>query len=181
MRAISPSRLWSWSWKKKIEPCRLTARRKRKGAFMKILVLISRFLLGLVFVVFGLNGFLHFIPAQMPPGLAGQFAGAMHQSHYDLVVSAIQVIGGVLLLVNRYLPPRPYASRTGDCQYSAVSRTSLPAGTGYRRRCRRALVHPVLPISRVLLGLVRTAGLLTAGRPEYQRSFRITHSCLGGI
>jgi putative oxidoreductase len=71
---------------------------------MKILVLISRILLGLVFVVFGLNGFLHFIPAQMPPGLAGQFAGAMHQSHYDLVVSAIQVIGGVLLLVNRYLP-----------------------------------------------------------------------------
>ena len=71
---------------------------------MKILVLISRFLLGLVFVVFGLNGFLHFIPAQMPPGLAGQFAGAMHQSHYDLFVSAIQVIGGVLLLVNRYLP-----------------------------------------------------------------------------
>ena len=71
---------------------------------MKILVLISRILLGLVFVVFGLNGFLHFIPGQLPPGLAGQFAGAMHQSHYDLVVSAIQVIGGVLLLVNRYLP-----------------------------------------------------------------------------
>ena len=71
---------------------------------MKIVVLVSRILLALVFVVFGLNGFLHFIPGQLPPGLAGQFAGAMHQSHYDLVVSAIQVVGGVLLLVNRYLP-----------------------------------------------------------------------------
>jgi putative oxidoreductase len=71
---------------------------------MKILVLISRILLGLVFVVFGLNGFLHFIPATMPPGLAGQFAGAMFLSHYILVVAAIQVISGVLLLVNRYLP-----------------------------------------------------------------------------
>ena len=71
---------------------------------MKILVLISRILLGLIFVVFGLNGFLHFIPATMPPGLAGQFAGALFQSHYVLVVSAIQVLGGVLLLVNRYVP-----------------------------------------------------------------------------
>jgi putative oxidoreductase len=71
---------------------------------MKILVLISRILLGLVFVVFGSNGFLHFLPAELPPGLAGQFAGAMLQSHYILVVAAIQVIGGVLLLVNRYVP-----------------------------------------------------------------------------
>ena len=71
---------------------------------MKIVVIIARTLLGIVFLFFGLNGFLHFIPAQMPPGLAGQFAGAMAQSHYDLVVSGIQVIGGVLLLVNRFVP-----------------------------------------------------------------------------
>jgi putative oxidoreductase len=71
---------------------------------MKILVLISRLLLGLVFVVFGLNGFLHFIPAELPPGLAGQFVLALMQSHYVLFVSAIQVISGLLLLVNRYVP-----------------------------------------------------------------------------
>jgi putative oxidoreductase len=72
---------------------------------MKIAALIARFLLGLVFFVFGLNGFLHFIPAQpMPPGPAGQFSGALLASHYVLIVSALQVAGGALLLVNRYVP-----------------------------------------------------------------------------
>ena len=72
---------------------------------MKIAALIARILLGLIFVVFGLNGFLHFIPmGPMPSGLAGQFIGALFQSHYVLVVSALQVAGGVLLLVNRYVP-----------------------------------------------------------------------------
>ena len=71
---------------------------------MKIAALIARILLGLIFVFFGLNAFLHFLPAQLPPGLAGQFAGAMFQSHYILFVSGIQVISGVLLLVNRYVP-----------------------------------------------------------------------------
>jgi putative oxidoreductase len=72
---------------------------------MKIAALIARFLLGLVFFVFGLNGFLHFIPAPPPPpGPAGQFSGALLASHYFLVVSALQVAGGLLLLVNRYVP-----------------------------------------------------------------------------
>lgn len=72
---------------------------------MKIAALIARILLGLVFLVFGLNGFLQFIPAgPMPPGLAGQFLTALMQSHYVFVVSALQLAGGVLLLVNRYVP-----------------------------------------------------------------------------
>lgn len=71
---------------------------------MKIAALIARLLLGLMFVVFGLNGFLHFIPAQMPTGLAGQFAGALATSGYMYVVSAIQVAGGLLLLIGRYVP-----------------------------------------------------------------------------
>jgi hypothetical protein len=66
--------------------------------------LISRIIVGLIFVVFGLNGFLHFIPAQLPPGLAGQYVGALIQSHYVLAVAAVQVIGGALFLVNRYVP-----------------------------------------------------------------------------
>jgi len=71
---------------------------------MKIVALIARILLGLVFVVFGLNGFLHFIPAQVPPGLAGQFFVALFESHYYVVIFAVQLLGGVLLLVNRYVP-----------------------------------------------------------------------------
>src|SRR6516162_7978078 len=71
---------------------------------MKIFSNISRFLLGLIFAVFGLNGFLHFIPMPPPSGVAGQFLGAMFVTKYLLFVFAIQLIGGVLLLVNRYVP-----------------------------------------------------------------------------
>jgi putative oxidoreductase len=72
---------------------------------MEIAVLIARILLGLLFLVFGLNGFLMFLPmGPMPTGLAGQFVTALLQSHYVLVVSALQVAGGALLLVNRYVP-----------------------------------------------------------------------------
>ena len=72
---------------------------------MKIVTLITRLLLGLIFVVFGLNGFLNFINmGPMPSGLAGQFIGALAQSHYFWVVAALQVAGGALLLLNRFVP-----------------------------------------------------------------------------
>ena len=71
---------------------------------MKIAVLIARILLGLLFAVFGLNGFLHFIPMKPPTGLAGQYMGALFVSHYLVVVFLLQLIGGVLLLLNRFVP-----------------------------------------------------------------------------
>ncbi len=72
---------------------------------MKILNLIARLLLGLIFVVLGLNGFLNFLSmGPMPSGLAGQFIGALMLSHYFWVVAALQVAGGALLLVNRFVP-----------------------------------------------------------------------------
>lgn len=71
---------------------------------MKIATVIALILLGLVFVVFGLNPFLKFIPMQMPPGTAGQFLTVLFVSHFVYVVGAAQVIGGVLLLINRYVP-----------------------------------------------------------------------------
>ena len=71
---------------------------------MKIAVLIARILLGLLFAVFGLNGFLHFIPMKPPTGLAGQYMGALFVSHYLVVVFVLQLVGGVLLLANRFVP-----------------------------------------------------------------------------
>jgi putative oxidoreductase len=71
---------------------------------MKIIALLARLLLGLVFFVFGLNGFLHFIPGPIPPGIAGQYVMALFQSHYYVVIFGAQFLGGVLLLVNRYVP-----------------------------------------------------------------------------
>jgi hypothetical protein len=71
---------------------------------MKIVVLIARLLLGLIFVFFGLNGFLQFLPNPgLPPGNAGQFLGALFASHYVYLVSGVQLIGGLLLLSNRYV------------------------------------------------------------------------------
>src|ERR1700722_18474823 len=71
---------------------------------MKITTLIARILLGLLFLVFGLNGFLHFIPMPPPSGLAGQYIGALFVSHYLVFVFSVQVIGGALLLANRFVP-----------------------------------------------------------------------------
>jgi uncharacterized membrane protein YphA (DoxX/SURF4 family) len=71
---------------------------------MKTTVLISRILLGLLFLVFGLNGFLHFIPMPPPSGLAGQYVGALFVSHYLSVVFALEAAAGLLLLVNRFTP-----------------------------------------------------------------------------
>lgn len=71
---------------------------------MKIVAAIARYLLGLMFAVFGSNMFLHFIPmGKMPTGLAGQFSAALIASHYFVVVGAVMVISGILLLVNRFV------------------------------------------------------------------------------
>ena len=71
---------------------------------MRIASVIARYLAGLIFLVMGLNGFLHFIPFPPPSGIAGQFMGALYVSHYLWVIFAFQVIAGALLLVNRYVP-----------------------------------------------------------------------------
>ena len=72
---------------------------------MKLIATIARYLLGFVFTLFGLNGFLHFLPnPPLPDGAAGHFISALSESHYMILVFAIEVIGAVLLLVNRYVP-----------------------------------------------------------------------------
>ena len=72
---------------------------------MRVLTLVARLLLGVLFLVFGLNGFLNFLSMGPPPsGLAGQFIGALFLSHYYWVIAALQVVAGVLLIVGRYIP-----------------------------------------------------------------------------
>ena len=71
---------------------------------MKTASTIARYLAGVIFLVFGLNGFLNFIPLPPPGGIAGQFMGALYASHYLWVIFAFQLLAGVLLLVNRYVP-----------------------------------------------------------------------------
>jgi hypothetical protein len=66
--------------------------------------LVARYLLGFLFVIFGLNGFLHFIPMPPPAGVAGQFLGALFLSHYLIVIFLLQLVPGILLLVNWYVP-----------------------------------------------------------------------------
>jgi putative oxidoreductase len=71
---------------------------------MKIASGIARYLAGVIFLVFGLNGFLNFIPMPPPAGIAGQFFGVLYASHYLWVIFGFQLIAAVLLLVNRYVP-----------------------------------------------------------------------------
>lgn len=72
---------------------------------MKYVIIIVRILLGLMFAVFGSNAFLHFIP--MPPmeGDAGAFMGALVRSGYIYPIAALQVVGGLLLLIGGRLVP----------------------------------------------------------------------------
>ncbi|HTY88841.1 MAG TPA: DoxX family membrane protein [Candidatus Acidoferrum sp.] len=71
---------------------------------MKTATVIARVLLGLVFVVFGSNAFLHFIQAPPMSGPAGEFIKAMMSTGYVKVVGFCQVAGGLLLLIGRFVP-----------------------------------------------------------------------------
>jgi uncharacterized membrane protein YphA (DoxX/SURF4 family) len=72
---------------------------------MKILTVIVRVLLGLIFVFFGSNAFLHFLPMPpLPEGTAGLYLKAFFDSGYVYVIGGMQVIGGLLLLIGRFVP-----------------------------------------------------------------------------
>ena len=72
---------------------------------MKIATIIARVLLGLMFVVFGSNFFLNFIPMPPPPpGLAGDYFKVFAGSGYMYVVGALQLLSGLLLLIGRFVP-----------------------------------------------------------------------------
>jgi putative oxidoreductase len=72
---------------------------------MKILTIIVRVLLGLIFLVFGSNAFLNFIPMPPPPqGLAGDFTKVFLASGYVYFIGGFQVIASLLILIGRFVP-----------------------------------------------------------------------------
>jgi len=72
---------------------------------MKITSIIARYLLGLIFTVFGLNGFLNFIHQPLPTNpLTLQFLVSVSESHFAAFFFAIQVLGGLLLLSGYFVP-----------------------------------------------------------------------------
>jgi len=72
---------------------------------MRYLPVIARVLLGLVFFVFGLNFFFHFIPQPPSPPAAGAFAGAMFATGYIFhLLKVLEVASGLALLSGRFVP-----------------------------------------------------------------------------
>jgi uncharacterized membrane protein YphA (DoxX/SURF4 family) len=65
----------------------------------------ARVLFGLIFFVFGLNGFLQFIPQPPPPPGAGAFMGALAATGYMFpLIKGVEVVAGLMLLSNRFVP-----------------------------------------------------------------------------
>lgn len=74
-------------------------------SFQNIATLGSRILLGLIFFVFGLNGFLQFLPAPEPSPQAAAFLGGLASVGYMFpLIKGTEVVAGALLLANRAVP-----------------------------------------------------------------------------
>jgi putative oxidoreductase len=71
---------------------------------MKIAVVIARVLLGIPFLVFGLNYFFHFLPMPPPPGDAGVLMGILYSHGWLVFHGVLYMIAGLLLIVGRYVP-----------------------------------------------------------------------------
>ena len=71
---------------------------------MNIAILIARILLGLIFLVSGLNGLFHFVSMPKEQGRAAQFMEAIGGTGYLIVIFLIQAVGGAVLLVGFHVP-----------------------------------------------------------------------------
>jgi uncharacterized membrane protein YphA (DoxX/SURF4 family) len=80
-------------------------RRSIKDALARSLPEAARVLLGLIFFVFGLNGFLHFLPQPPPPAAIVPFVEGLTSTGYFMpVLKGVEVLAGLLLLSNRFVP-----------------------------------------------------------------------------
>ncbi len=71
---------------------------------MKLTAKVARYLLGLGMVVFGLNAFFTFMPPPDLPEKGGQFMGLLFESGYFNFVAILQLVGGLMLLLGRFVP-----------------------------------------------------------------------------
>jgi hypothetical protein len=74
---------------------------------MRFLPPIARILMGLMFFVFGLNGFFHFIPQPkdaMPDGVMALMGGFMKSGYMMPLIFGTQTLVGFLLLINCFVP-----------------------------------------------------------------------------
>ena len=71
---------------------------------MKIVSIVARLLLGALFVFSGSNHLFNFFKGQMPPGPVADYMNVMMSSGYMYVIGFMQILPGLLLLANRYVP-----------------------------------------------------------------------------
>lgn len=71
---------------------------------MKITIIGARILLGLVFVVFGLNYFLKFLEVPPADGDAATWMGILFTSGYLMIVKILEIVGGALTASGRFTP-----------------------------------------------------------------------------
>jgi hypothetical protein len=71
---------------------------------MKIVAMIARLLLGALFVFSGANHLFNFMKGQLPPGPVADYMGVMMNSGYMYVIGFMQILPGLMLLANRYVP-----------------------------------------------------------------------------
>jgi putative oxidoreductase len=71
---------------------------------MKIVAIIARLLLGALFVFSGSNHLFNFMKGQLPPGPVADYMNVMTLSGYMYVIGFMQILPGLLLLANRYVP-----------------------------------------------------------------------------
>jgi putative oxidoreductase len=99
---------------------------------VKIAALISRILIGIAFVVAGAFGWILTFGSGPPamPGLAGEFQRVIFQSHYVLFVDTVQLLAGLALLANRFVPLALVISAAFFYNILAFHITMLPAAIG---------------------------------------------------
>ena len=99
---------------------------------MKIAVLVARILLGLLFLFFGLNGFLNFLHAPMPPGPAGQYMALLGRTFYMHFVFLVQIVGGASAAFRPVHPAGADSARPGDLQHPPLSHNHAACGFAAR-------------------------------------------------